>query len=292
MSGFTPMINAQTTIGTVTLNVANLKQMTAFYRKVIGLQVLATSTETVTLGTPTRPLIHLHHLSHGTSPQRGSGLYHLALRVPNRAALARWLRHYVEQEAPGWQGASDHGVSEALYLSDPEGNGLEIYCDRPPEAWQVNADGTIRMYSRLLDVQALLHSANGQHITSIDEATDMGHIHLRVSDISRAQRFYVDAFGFALKTMLPDSALFVAAGGYHHHIGLNNWHSRGGPDNSAKSYGLAQFELVFDSAQSRQETLEQLNANYHIITDQDGQPTVMDPFQNSIVLTHDRIVRR
>lgn len=278
------MIDAQTTIGSITLKVSNLDKVATFYQEIIGLHEIAHSAETVTLGTPTRPLIHLRHLPNGSFNRRGSGLYHLALRVPDRIALAQWLRRYVELKAPGWQGASDHGVSEALYLSDPEGNGIEIYCDRPQGQWQVASDGSITAFARPLDIQALLQSANGNVADSIDERTDMGHIHLRVSDIPVAGHFYVDLLGFGLKTALTDAALFVAAGDYHHHIGLNNWQSRGGADNSAETYGLDRFEICYPSAESRQQTINRLRDNQYVVTDDAQDLTICDPFQNQINL--------
>ena len=196
----------------------------------IGLQVLKSSAETVTLGTSTHALVRLRHHPKGRFGHRESGLFHLALRVSSRQALATWARHYLDLDAPGWEGASDHGVSEALYLSDPEGNGIELYRDRARSQWPTTRDGRLALKSRGLNVQKLIRDAGREAFSEIDPATDMGHVHLRVSNIAAAHEFYVEALGFDLQMQAADSALFVAAGGYHHHLGLNSWQSKGGAD--------------------------------------------------------------
>ena len=287
------MIHQNTSIGAITLKVADLEKMVAFYRDVIGLQVLENSAETspditpahATLGTETRPLLHLRHLPDGTRLPRQSGLFHLALRVSDQKALGTWLRHYVALNGPGWQGAADHGASNALYLGDPEGNGIEVYFDLPREQWEYDANGTLKLVTEQLDLQALLARADEGTFRGIDPATVMGHIHLRVSDISNAKQFYVDLFGFELQMEMSNSALFISAGGYHHHVGLNVWQSRGGPLNSAESLGLESYEICFDSAESRQQTIDRLTDHAHTLNIINGVPTIRDPFHNTIALT-------
>ncbi len=279
------MIDKQATLGAVNLKVADLNKMTAFYKDVIGLQLLESTAETATLGTPNRPLVRLRHNPNGRFSRRASGLFHIALRVSSRAALAQWLRAFAEAGAPGWQGASDHLVSEALYLNDPEGNGIEVYYDRPRTQWQYGSEGELQMATLPLDLEALVGEAESDEFASIDPETEMGHVHLRVSDIHPAQDFYVDLLGFDLMAGMSGSALFVAAGGYHHHLGMNVWQSKGGENNSADIYGLDQFEICFESAESRQQTIDRLMAHNHHV-DQSGEiPLVHDPFQNTIALT-------
>jgi catechol 2,3-dioxygenase len=277
-------IDAATTTGAVTLNVADVEGMTAFYREVIGLALLTVSAEIRTLGTPARPLIHLHHLPDGRFDGRTTGLYHLALRVPDRAALGCWLRRYAALDAPGWQGASDHGFSEALYLADPEGNGIEVYADRPRSTWEVAGDGTIAARNRHLELGALVRAAPADCPQPIDPATDMGHIHLRVSDLALARQFYVDLLGFGLKTAWGDSALFVAAGDYHHHLGLNTWESRHAPSKPDGSYGLAAFELLFPDAAARQALVARVESADIPVTRSADTLTIRDPFNHPIHL--------
>lgn len=278
------MLDVQTKIGTVTLNVADLSAMTDFYRDVIGLQVLAQSKEMVRLGTSKRSLVELRPLRNGRFIPQTTGLYHFALRVPTRQALANWLQHYAKQNAPFWQGASDHGVSEALYLSDPEGNGIEVYWDRSKTLWPLAQDGTLSMYTRHLDLQALLNRAETNKWSGIAPETDMGHIHLEVADIAVAKRFYVTTLGFNLIIEMPGSALFVAAGDYHHHIGLNTWHSLQAPPAPADAYGLAQFEILFVQQSAIQNTIARLKqANHPFEINTDGL-SLDDPFNITIVL--------
>ncbi len=281
------MIHKNTSIGAITLKVADLDKMVAFYQDVMGLQVLEHSSESQisTLGTATRPLLHLRHLANGRRDNRQSGLYHLALRVSSRTALANWFRHYAEMDAPGWEGASDHGASNALYLSDPEGNGVEVYYDRPREQWQYDANGTIMLVTQQLDLKALLGEADNSTFIMIDPATDMGHIHLRASETASAKKFYLELLGFDLQFEMPNSALFMSAGGYHHHVGLNTWQSKGGAPNSDESFGLERFEICFDSTEHRQDTIDRLITHNYSVDTGHEIPTLFDPFQNRIALT-------
>ncbi len=253
-------IDPSTTIGPVTLNVADLTAQTRFYRQIIGLQVRAETAVHVELGTAERPLIYLRLQENGRFVQGTTGLYHLALRVPNKQDLAHWLRHYIDCNGPHWQGASDHLVSLALYLADPEGNGIEIYWDRSQTAWHVDANGRIEMDTRRLDLEALLTAAPAAQWRHLSAATDMGHVHLKVADLAAARRFYIDLLGFGLKAQYGGSALFLAAGSYHHHIGLNTWHSAGATAPPQNAVGLAACTLVLPSVQAREHIGQRLQA--------------------------------
>lgn len=227
---------AETTVGRVALRVADLDSVAGFYRSVVGLDTIRNTGNSVVLGTGDRPLLVLDQPP--DAPARGrdeAGLFHTAVRVPDRTALADALAR-IEAD---WQltGASDHRVSEALYLDDPEGNGVEIYCDRPKSAWPT-ADGRVQMDTLALDLHALRAEASGAD--GVPPATDVGHVHLEVTSLPAAREFYVDTVGLDVRQKFG-GALFAAAGEYHHHVGLNRWNKRSAP---ARGCGLAWFELL------------------------------------------------
>ncbi|MFB6096791.1 MAG: VOC family protein [Haloferacaceae archaeon] len=239
-----------TAIGRVALRVNDLDRLAAFYESVVGLEVLARDDDRASLGVDGTALLEL--VAAPEAPERGraeTGLFHTAFRVPSRAALADALGRIEEH----WHldGASDHRVSEALYLSDPEGNGIEIYRDRPRSAWPTEG-GRVQMDTLPLDLDDLREAADGDAGAAADQnaaaspetapaGTTVGHVHLEVSSLSGARAFYVDALGLALRQAYGASALFVAAGGYHHHVGLNVWNGRTEPPSGR---GLAWFEVV------------------------------------------------
>lgn len=237
------MLHPEATIGAVTLHVQDLVRLRNFYVRTVGLCVHDETADCVALGTETTVLINLKRLTNGRFHPRNTGLYHLALRVPTRADLGHWLRHYARQGAPNWQGGSDHGVSDALYLSDPEGNGIEIYCDHPRERWTLDGNGQIVAMLHRLDLDALIHLAPPTRWRRLPAETDMGHVHLKVNDMATARAFYVDLLGFGVKTTYQNSALFIAAGAYHHHIGLNTWESLGVSPRPVDAYGLAEVTV-------------------------------------------------
>ncbi len=170
-----------------------------------------------------------------------TGLYHFAVLVPSRAHLARALRRLVDTGTP-LEGAADHGVSEAVYLGDPDGNGIEIYRDRPRAEWPV-VNGRLHMGVDALDLDGLLDESRLGQPFELASGTTIGHVHLRVSDLTAARQFYVDVLGFELMQRYGSSALFVSAGGYHHHIGLNTWAGVGAPPPPAGAIGLRHFTV-------------------------------------------------
>jgi catechol 2,3-dioxygenase len=204
---------------------------------------------------------------------------------PIAAPLADWLAHYIAIEHPGWQGASDHGVSEALYLADPEGNGIEVYCDKPRTVWQLGPVGRVNMPTRRLDLQALLDVRSGQPWQGLASSTDMGHVHLQVSDLAATQQFYVQQLGFAETMTLPDSALFVSVGGYHHHLGFNTWHSRAAPPLPADGLGLASYEICLPDSQSLADVLTRVSTNSLIAPPTADSVFVRDPAGITVHLT-------
>ncbi len=237
-----------TRIGRVALRVADLDETTAFYRDVVGLAVLDRDGDEAVLGVGDEELLVLRR--DPDAPERGptdAGLFHTAFRVPSRAALGEALGRVRER----WRldGASDHLVSEALYLDDPEGNGVEIYRDRPREEWPVADDGAVRMATEPLDLDGVAAAAEGAGSADAAPAdvadrapigTDVGHVHLEVTSLSAFEAAYVDGLGFEVGMTGPD-VRFVAAGGYHHHLGANAWRGRTTP---AFGCGLAWFEVV------------------------------------------------
>jgi catechol 2,3-dioxygenase len=263
------ILPAATTLGPANLIVADLDRSVEFYRDTLGFRVLQRDGETATLaaGEVTQPVLELTALAGARpKPRRTTGLYHVAILTPSRAALARSLYHLAVARYP-LQGASDHLVSEALYLADPDGNGLEIYRDRPRADWY-DADGQFQMGTLPLDLDKLLDegAADARPWTGLDAGTRVGHVHLQVADLAAAVRFYVDGLGFETMVDMPQmGAAFVSAGGYHHHIGLNTWTSRGAPPPPADAAGLRVFEIVVPGEQTLHEVaarLTELNVTF------------------------------
>jgi catechol 2,3-dioxygenase len=283
-----PTLPAATTMGPVRLVVADLPAVTAFYERVIGLRTLARDADHVQLGIADGPpLVEL--LRRADAPpraRRASGLFHLALLLPSRLELARALRRVV---AAGWalSGASDHLVSEALYLSDPEENGIELYRDRPHEQWE-RRDGELAMATLPLDLHDLaseLASAEEETDAGMPAGTRMGHVHLQVADLAAAERFYVEALGFEVTVRSYPGALFVAAGGYHHHLGLNTWASAGGPPAARGARGLDRFTIALPDRGALDAVAERLTRD-GAPTRSDGPDVVAtDPFGIDVRLT-------
>lgn len=259
-----------TRVGRVALRVGDVDRVTDFYERVVGLRVHSRSPDRVVLGAA-KPLLLLE--SAPDLPERSpdeAGLYHAAFRVPSRSALGDALGR-VEAE---WEltGAADHVVSEALYLTDPAGNGVEIYVDSPREEWPEAPDGRVEMDTRPLALDDLREAAEGA--AAVPGGTDVGHVHLAVTDLDRARRFYVDALGLRVRQALGDEAVFAAAGDYHHHVGLNTWEGRSRP---ASGRGLAWFELVVPDADALADVRDGLVESGVDVTGRDGGLETTDP---------------
>jgi catechol 2,3-dioxygenase len=229
-------------IGAVGLNVRDLDTVASYYRDLLGVSELGREGGTVRLGAGNVTLVELTERSDKKPDDpREAGLYHTAFLMPTRADLARFVRRIARTRVPV-SGASDHGVSEAIYLDDPEGNGIEVYADRPPDTW-VWRDGLVAMPTEALDLQDLVHAADG---SGDDEQAPaglrVGHIHLRVGDLDAAERFYQGGIGFGL-TRRRGGAMFMSSARYHHHVAANTWHSQGaGPRDDGRA-GLAWFSI-------------------------------------------------
>jgi catechol 2,3-dioxygenase len=254
------MIPPDTSIGKVRLRVADLDDLTTFYERVIGLQAVERGGDVTRLGAAGgEPLIELLGAPEAPpAPSFSTGLFHLAILVPDRAELARSLQRVA---GAGWRltGASDHLVSEALYLQDPEGNGIEIYRDRPREEWRRNGD-ELAMATLPLDLESVLGELDPseRQANGMPGGTTMGHVHLQVADIPAAERFYNRALGLDVMVRSYPGALFLSAGGYHHHIGLNTWQSQGASPPPEGSLGLDRWELVLPSAAERDSAADRL----------------------------------
>jgi catechol 2,3-dioxygenase len=227
-------------IGAVCLRVADLEGMKRFYSDDLGLPVMEEGSERAVLGFE-EPVLVLEAGGVDRSHEE-AGLFHVAFRVADREALARLL-HRLEEHDVALSGASDHGVSEALYLEDPEGNGIELYRDRPQEDWRYE-DGDVVMETERLDLDDLRSEADG---TEVDAMT-VGHVHLEVMDLEDAERFYREELDMEVMARVR-GAVFLSDGEYHHYVGLNTWNHRSEPC-SAESRGLAWFELVPDGAEA------------------------------------------
>jgi catechol 2,3-dioxygenase len=238
----------KTHIGRVKLQVADLLRSLTYYQDVIGLKVLNRSGHVATLGPhgEDTPLLELHERRGANPvPRRGLlGLYHFAILLPDRAALGRFLQHIADLGLS--PGMSDHLVSEAIYLQDPDNLGIEVYIDRPRSEWK-QQDGQIAMATIPLDVPGVLHTGAGVPWTGAPPGTRVGHVHLHVGDIPQAELFYHTALGFDKTVWSYPGALFLSAGGYHHHLGTNTW-ARGAPSATEADARLLEWELIVPSA--------------------------------------------
>ncbi|MGI2035261.1 VOC family protein [Rhizobium panacihumi] len=231
--------------GEVALRVRNLDNMVAYYRAVLGLAELSRTSEGATLGAGKTPLLHLIAAADAKiEPITSAGLYHVAYLMPNREELARWLVHIAMTQVPV-SGFADHNVSEAVYLTDPEGNGIEVYHDRPRESWQWT-DGVVTMGTQQLDVDGILALVDTTRdtFTGAPDLMRIGHMHLKVGDLRKGDAFYGAAAGLVHTRKGREDAAFLSSGGYHHHVAMNMWHSKGAGDRESGRTGLAWFSLT------------------------------------------------
>lgn len=276
-------IHPATTVGTVTLGVADLPMMQRYYNKIIGLTVLESSGHTAVLGIDDRPIVRLESRPDGQQYKNSVGLYHLAILLPSREALGQWLKHYIDKSGKMVDGAGDHFVSEALYLSDPEGNGIEIYRDRPRDTWEFEPDGTLVMGTVAVDLPSVIAAADPAPFEAMPSGTRLGHVHLRVNNISETNNFYQEMIGLDYMVGMP-TATFLSAGGYHHHIGANTWHTANATKPPQGSLGLINYTLVLPDEDAKSTLLEHLgNSDVSIRTDAAGD-SVVDPSGNVIVI--------
>lgn len=240
------LLPAELTMGTVMLRVGDMKLMSGYYQNALGLDVVAEQDGGVYFGRVGKPLVHLSPAAGLHIPGRGeAGLFHTALLFEDQAALAATVATAAQFEPQAFAGSADHLVSEAFYFTDPEGNGIELYYDKPREGWQWNS-GTVVMDSLPLPPQRYLQQHLSEDAVSGQRAANagVGHVHLQVGDVQTAQDFYVDTLGFEKTAGWHGQALFVSAGGYHHHMAMNVWNSRGaGPRKDTLGLGEVVIEV-------------------------------------------------
>lgn len=251
-------ISEKLRLGEVVLNVGHLKEMVGFYQEVIGLTLLEENERMARLGVSgsDEALLVLKKVNHAVVPEVPRiGLFHTAFLLPTRESLADVLTHLAKSGYP-IDGAGDHAYSEALYLHDIEGNGIEIYADRPKNEWMRDGDGNLPMVTEQVDVDGLLQIASGKPFTGMPSGTIIGHVHLQVADADKAEAFYKEVLGMNLTTAIP-SARFFAAGDYHHHIGSNMWAGRQLENRQENEVGLAWFTIITPDKEAITANLEQ-----------------------------------
>lgn len=233
----------ETPIKSITLQVEALVRTLTFYEDVLGFTIHQQDPQHAKLGTVGKTFLHLQKSSGEKPSPYTTGLFHLALLLPERSHLAQVLMHIKESGTP-IHGYSDHGVSHAIYLQDPEGNGLELYWDRPRENWPIQ-HGQLQMTTRPLNLQELYRLAenSGNDWQGLPARTRLGHVHLRVNAIEPAESFYQDILGMDLMQRYGSAASFFSYAGYHHHIGVNTWNSKGAPPPPPGAPGLGWITL-------------------------------------------------
>ncbi|KQV06916.1 VOC family protein [Leifsonia sp. Root112D2] len=282
----TELLAPDTTMGAVTLRVADLDDMIAYYRDGVTLTLLAQDAASAVLGRGTTPVVILQHapeLKHAAP--RDAGLFHTAIVFDSEAALAAAV-YSVANKAPGtFTGSSDHLVSKAFYFTDPEGNGVELYWDRDRSQWSW-AHGQVEMSTLYLDPNAFLAenlTPEGVESPALGDAS-VGHVHLSVGDVASAREFYVNRLGFETTAALGGSALFVSAGGYHHHMAMNTWNSAGA-GRRARTLGLGQVDILVPSSDELGALTERMS-HYGVETRHDGKAVSFDdPWANLIRVT-------
>lgn len=264
------MLENSTKLHHVTLRVKNLEMMTKFYTETIGLTIREQEEKRVMLGTNVDIVELITDDEFILAERDFQGLYHLAIRVPKERDLGQLLFHFRDVNY-SIDGAGDHGYSQALYMHDPEGNGIEIYNDRPISDWTIHEDGTIDAYTDPVNIENLIQGINSNDWNGLPSETDLGHVHLQISDITAARKFYLDGLGFDLKTDMGH-AIFISKRGYHHDLGINQWlgimpvlpKNRTGLDKVSFTVGSADVLRFSNEIESM---IKKVNDNTYQITD-------------------------
>ncbi|OAX50521.1 VOC family protein [Paenibacillus sp. AD87] len=283
----TYQIPATTHLGEVSLRISNLDRSIQFYSEVVGLKLLERSDKVAKMTADGKQsLLRLEQLTDPvTMPVRTtSGLYHFAILLPDRKSLGLALRNLAESGIEIGQG--DHLVSEAFYISDPDQNGIEIYADRARDTWKRDADNNYIMSSDPVDVDSLFALAANEPWQGLPAGTVIGHVHFHVRSLEESRRFYTGVLGFDIVGNFANmSALFVSAGGYHHHIGLNIWAGTGAPVNPDNATGIDYFTIIYDGKEQLEQAVEQLRQSNASIEQQGTDWFTVDPQNIRIRLT-------
>ena len=275
---------AQTSVGAVTLQVADLERSLAFYRDTLGLALLGQDGGRARLGAGARTLVALRERRGARPAGRGRlGLFHFAILLPGRPALGRFVQHLADLDV--YAGAGDHLVSEAFYLADPDGLGIEVYADRPRASWR-RTGRELRMATDPVDVAAVVAAGEGGAWTGMPEGTTMGHVHLHVGDLALASRFYSDALGLDRVVWSYPGALFLSAGGYHHHLGTNVWAGPGARPPAEDQAQLLEWTLELPAAAAVRDAAASLGgADFAVTTAADGLTArTRDPWGTPLAL--------
>jgi catechol 2,3-dioxygenase len=281
-------IHADTTVGPVYLTVSDLKRSEEFYRDALGFKPLPRRGDLLSLtADDVTPILELKgDPAAPRRPARTTGLFHFAVLVPSRLDLARSLRHLADVRYP-IQGGTDHRVSEAIYLADPDDNGIEIYRDRPRDGWTF-PNGEIHMESDPLDYDGILAELNGhaEPWEGLAAGTRIGHVHLNVADLATTEDFYHGVLGFDITVRRAHGALFISAGGYHHHLGLNIWNGEGAPPPPAGAIGLRHYSIVLPDVHELETVAGRVQEAGITAEEMDEGFMLRDPSQNGVLLTH------
>ena len=270
--------NSQIYLAEVALNVKDLESQTAFYHQLLGLEILNQSENQVLLGAGGKPLVRLIKTDDISIPKQSYGLYHMALLLPSREDLANLFKHLLDLKIP-LVGGADHGYSEAIYLEDLEGNGIELYRDKPVTVWDVREDGRIIGVTEELSAQAIYELGKELDPFVIAEGTRMGHVHLSVKNSREASSFYQESLGLEDKFTIPHAS-WIASGAYHHHLAVNEWGGKNLAPREQGMSGLAYYVVevenkeflvnLFTQAQDWQEQLRWISSSEFSVTDKDG----------------------
>jgi len=281
----TTTLHQDTSLGLVQIRVSNLERSLEFYRNVVGLDILRQNGREAELTADgINVLLIVREIGPAKVLRRNSvaGLYHFAILVPDRPSLGLVLRNLIASGIHVGQG--DHLVSEALYIQDPDNNGIELYRDRPRDTWKTDPQGHVVMTTDPVDVDGLLAASEGLPWQGLPAGTIIGHVHFHVGDIGKAKAFYVDLLGFELTAHYGDAALFVSAGGYHHHIGLNIWAGQDAPAAPADVAGIDYFTILLPSEEEVAAVVERVRQAGYSIEAINGAPSFKDPWNIGIRL--------
>ncbi len=272
-----------TYVGHVNIKVQDLDRSLTFYQEVLGFQILEQNDKTVRLTADGKTSVLSIEQPENIVPKQGktTGLYHFALLLPKRSDLADIVHHFMNIGIR--YGSSDHLVSEALYLADPDGNGIEIYIDRDPSKWNWS-NGEVAMAVDPLNFEDLLSTGKQQLWKGLPSGTVMGHIHLHVSELKKTEEFYSKGLGFEVVNRYGDQALFISTGKYHHQIALNTWAGVGAPKPAENSVGLESFTIVLADEAARNTIIAQLKSIGASVTEENGSFVSYDPSGNRIYL--------
>ena len=270
--------NSQIYLAEVALNVKDLESQTAFYHQLLGLEIMNQSENQVLLGAGGKPLVRLIKTDDISNPKQSYGLYHMALLLPTREDLANVFKHLLDLKIP-LVGGADHGYSEAIYLEDLEGNGIELYGDKPVTVWDIREDGRIIGVTEELSAQAIYELGKELDPFAIASGTSMGHVHLSVKNSREASTFYQDSLGLEDKFTIPHAS-WIASGDYHHHLAVNEWGGKNLVRRKNGMVGLAYYVVevenkeflvnLFTQAQDWQEQLRWISSSEFSVTDKDG----------------------